>query len=199
MKYLVLYLAAGTITLALTLLQSHLEKKKHGPSLNDTMDELRLQKAGTWRRIAHKVIVPVLARIAVICVWPVAIVFLVQSVIEQRRLSKLAEDKKFRIREQDLSEQLSIDEIEKRERVDDPLGGAPNEPFGHRWSAWRTFADELQADASLWSFAATDDSDYETIRLEGYVHFDDGSAKSMFVTSRRPLRADDVNTMEHDS
>jgi hypothetical protein len=38
MRYLVLYLAFGVAALALTLLQSHLEKKKHGPSLSDTLD-----------------------------------------------------------------------------------------------------------------------------------------------------------------
>ena len=191
MRYLVLYLAVGAITLALTLLQSHLEKKKHGPSLSETMEELRLQKASTWQRIAHKIIVPVLAGIAIICVWPVAIVFLVQSVIEHRRLAKLEEDKKFRIREQDLIEQLSIDEIEKRERVDDPLEGAPNEPFGHLWPAWQTFVNELGADAILWSFAANDDTSHTAVRLEGYVHFDNGEAGSMFVTAKVPLSEED--------
>jgi hypothetical protein len=191
MRYLVPYLAVGAITLALTLLQSHLEKKKRGPSFSETMEELRLQKASTWQRIAHKIIVPVLAGVAIICVWPVAIVFLVQSVIEHRRLAKLEEDKKFRIREQDLIEQLSIDEIEKRERVDDPLEGAPNEPFGHLWPVWQTFVNELSADASLWSFAATDDTSHTAVRLEGYVHFDDGRAQSVFVTAKVPLSEED--------
>ena len=187
MKFLILYAVAGTITLVLTLLQSHLEKKKHGPSLGDTMEELRLQKASTWQRIGHKIIVPVLAGIAIICVWPVAIVFLVQSVIEHRRLAKLEEDKKFRIREQDLIEQLSIDEIEKRERVEDPLGGVPDKPFGHLWPAWQRFVKTLSADATLWSFAATDDTDYRKTKLEGYVHFDNGIAQSKFLTSKKSL------------
>ena len=191
MRYLVLYLAVGAITFALTLLQSHLEKKKHGPSFGETMEELRLQKASAWQRIAHKIIVPVLAGVAIICVWPVAIVFLVQSVIEHRRLAKLEEDKKFRIREQDLIEQLSIDEIEECERVDDPLGGAPDKPFGHLWPAWQAYVKELSADATLWSFAATDDTSHTAVRLEGYVHFDNGEAGSMFVTAKVPLSEED--------
>ena len=190
MRYLVLYFAVGVITLALTLLQSHLEKKKHGPSFGETMEELRLQKASTWQRIAHKIIVPVLAGVAIICVWPVAIVLLVQSVIEHRRLAKLEEDKEFRIQEQDLIEQLSIDEIEKRERVEDPLGGVPDEPFGHLWPTWRTFVNELNADVKLWSFAATDDTNYTAVKLEGYVHFDNGEAKSVFIASKKRLSED---------
>jgi hypothetical protein len=183
-RYLVLYLAIGVITLALTLLQSYLEKKKYGPSLSDTMDELRLQNAGAWQRIGHKIIVPVLAGIAVICVWPVAIVLLVKDLIKPRRSVEVAEKQEFRVREEDLIEQLSIDEIENRERIQDPLGGAPDEPFGHLWPAWQAFVNELSADASLWSFAATDDSDYEAIRLQGYVHFDNHRAESVFITSR---------------
>jgi hypothetical protein len=191
MRYLVLYLAFGVAALALTLLQSHLEKKKHGPSLSDTLDELRLQNASTWQRIAHKIIVPVLAGIAVICVWPVAVVLLVKDLIKPRHSENVDEKQEFRIREQDLIEQLSIAEIEKRERVDDPLEGAPNEPFGHLWPAWQTFVNELSADASLWSFAATDDTSHTAVRLEGYVHFDDGRIQSVFVTAKVPLSEED--------
>ena len=188
MRYLVLYLAIGAITLALTLLQSRLEKKKRGPSLSETMEELRLQKASTWQRIAHKIIVPVLAGIAIICVWPIAVVLLVKNLIKPRHSKEVAEKQAFRVRQQDLIEQLSIDEIEKRERVEDPLGGVPEEPFGHLWPAWQAFVNELSADAELWSFAATNDTSYETIRLEGYVDFGNGQAGSMFVTAKVPLK-----------
>jgi hypothetical protein len=191
MRYLFLYLAFGVATLALTLLQSRLEKKKHGPSLSDTLDELRLQNASTWQRIAHKIVVPVLAGIAIICVWPVAVVLLVKDLIKPRHSEDVAEKQEFRIREQDLIEQLSIDEIEKRERVEDPLGGVPDEPFGHIWPAWQAFVNELSADATLWSFAATDDTSYRAVRLEGYVHFDNDKAKSVFITSKKPLSDDD--------
>ena len=191
MRYLVLYLAFGVATLALTLLQSHLEKKKHGPSFGETMEELKLQKASTWQRIAHKVIVPVLAGIAVICVWPVAVVLLVKDLIKPRHSKDVAERKEFRVREQDLIEQLSIDEIEKRERVEDPLGGVPDEPFGHIWPAWQAFVNELSADATLWSFAATDDTSYRAVRLEGYVDFGNDGTESVFVTAKIPLSADD--------
>ena len=191
MRYLVLYLTAGAITLALTLLQSHLEKKKHGPSFSDRLEELRLQNAGTWQRIAHKIIVPLLAGVAIICVWPIAIILLVKDLIAPRHTEQTAEKQEFRIQEQDLIEQLSIDELEKHERVEDPLGGAPDEPFGHLWPAWRTFVNELSADVKLWSFAATDDTSYTTVKLEGYVHFDNGEAKSVFIASKKRLSEDD--------
>ena len=191
MRYLVLYLMVGVATLALTLLQSHLEKKKHGPSLSETLDELRLQEASTWQRIANKVIVPVLAGIAIICVWPVAVAFLVKDLTKPRRLKAVGEKQAFRVQEKDLIEQLSIAEIESRERVEDPLGGVPDKPFGHLWPAWNAFVNELSADATLWSFAATDDTSYEAVRLEGYVHFDESGTESIFLTAKMPLSVND--------
>jgi len=191
MKYLVLYLAAGAIALVLTLIQSYFVRKKHGPSFSETMDELRLQDASTWERLLHKIIVPALAGIAVICVWPAAIALLVKEKLQSRKPEEPAEKPVFRVQEQDLIEQLSIDEIEKRERVEDPLGGVPNEPFGHLWSAWQAFVDQLSADATLWSFAATDDTCYETRRVEGYVHFDEDGAESVFFAAKIPLSEED--------
>jgi hypothetical protein len=56
------------------------------------------------------------------------------------------------------------------------------------WPAWQAFVNELSADAKLWSFAATDDTSYTAMRLEGYVDFDNGQAGSVFVTAKVPLK-----------
>ena len=192
MKYLIIYLAAGTIALAFTLVQHYFTKKKHGPSISETMDDLRLQDAGRLEWIAHKVVVPALAGIGVICLWPVAIVLLIKETFESDVLpGEPAERPVFRVQEQDLIEQLSIDEIEKRELIEDPLGGVPNEPFGHLSHRWQAFVNELSDDAKLWSFAATDDLGYKSIRLEGYVQFDDDEAQSVFVAAKKPWSEED--------
>ena len=190
MSYVLLYLAAGVLTLVVTLVQSRVVKKKHGQSCHDAVYELTREKASIWKRFAHEILVPALAGLLVICFWPIAIFWLIQQAIEQRREKIRKEGRKFRVTKEDLIEKLSIEEIERCERVDDPLGGVPDKPFGHLWPAWRSFADKLNPDDTVWSFAATDNSSYEPVRLEGYVHFDHGGKESVLVIERKWLSED---------
>jgi hypothetical protein len=57
-------------------------------------------------------------------------------------------------RRDDLQEMLSIEVIETRERVIDPLGAVPVVPFGHLHSAWKAFLDGVGPDDAVWSFSA---------------------------------------------
>jgi hypothetical protein len=191
MNFVAIYVAAGVVTLAATLLQSHLEKKKRGPSFHDALYELTRGKAGLWKRFTHEILVPALAGLLVICFWPIAIFWLVKQSIQQRREAIEEAERKFRVTEEDLIEKLSIEEIERRERIDDPLGSVPDKPFGHLWPAWKSFADNLSPEDTIWSFAATDKSSYEPVRLGGYVAFDKSGAESRFITSRLPLPMDE--------
>ena len=49
---------------------------------------------------------------------------------------------------------LTLEEIEAREMVDDPLGAVPHVPFGHLNAAWRTFLESRANGDELWSFTA---------------------------------------------
>ena len=53
-----------------------------------------------------------------------------------------------------IKERLSIEDIEARERVIDPLGAVPELPFGHLHSAWKAFLEGISPDDALWSFSA---------------------------------------------
>jgi hypothetical protein len=192
MTYLLLYLAVGAITLVATLVQERSARKKHGRSLGDALYELRRDKASLWTRFAHEILLPALTGLVVICFWPVALFWLIKHAFGERQRKNQEEESKFRVRQEDLIEQLSIEEIERRERVDDPLGGTPDKPLGHLSPAWTAFVEELGDDSTLWSFAATDDSGYEAVRLEGYVDFSEKDTRSMFVTARRQLSQGDV-------
>jgi hypothetical protein len=51
-------------------------------------------------------------------------------------------------------ERLAVEEVEVRETVFDPIGAAPNRPFGHPHTAWRAFVDGRAERDELWSFSA---------------------------------------------
>jgi hypothetical protein len=54
-----------------------------------------------------------------------------------------------------LLEPLSVQQIEDREQVNDPLSAAPELPFGHLNPAWKALLQSRQPGDELWSFAAS--------------------------------------------
>jgi hypothetical protein len=67
-----------------------------------------------------------------------------------------------------LLERLSVQQIEKREQVSDPLGAAPELPFGHLNPTWTAFLQSTQSGDELWSFTARF-ADYSREQHSGYV------------------------------
>jgi len=52
-----------------------------------------------------------------------------------------------------LQERMTVNEIEQREIVTDPLHAVPEIPFGHLNEAWRKFISHLTPNREIWSFA----------------------------------------------
>lgn len=62
------------------------------------------------------------------------------------------EEREFAVEPADLQEQISIEEIEQREKVFDPMGAVPDLPFGHLHGAWQSFLSQRESDATIWTF-----------------------------------------------
>lgn len=78
---------------------------------------------------------------------------------------------------------ISVAEVEAWERVIDPLGAAPDRPFGFLNPQWQAFRSELQDGDILLPFHAVDHSDYwQTIR-EGYVQAGENTPGRFFITA----------------
>lgn len=169
MIYLKLYLAAGVVTLCAVWLQNWAQKRREvRPRFLDTLAELQGKKSLAMR-ILEDVVVPALAGLLVVAVWPFALVMLVKSELAYRKQAAEIEAKKFAITAGDLVEKVSVEEIEARERIEDPLGAVPDLPFGHLNNSWVAWRDALDAGAELWSFDAGW-SDYRGAqRITGYV------------------------------
>ena len=186
MKYLLIYLAAGVVTLVITVAQSRVDTRKHGKSLGDQLTELKLQKASAWQRFMHKIMVPVLAGVLVILVWPIALFMVIKDAFTGRSEKLTTAGDKFIVSEQDLLEKLSIEEIEERETVHDPLGAVPKEPFGHLSPEWQRFKENLQPGDLLWSFESSYDSAWQTVETRsGYVVSSASRLGPHFLTHRK--------------
>ena len=124
--------------------------------------------AGTFPASTFDIIASGLFAVGVVLTWPALILFLARdrwrSLSTGDRDSKQALDseepdsspksKPFRVLEEHLIEELTPPEIEEREWVSDPLGGAPERPFGHLHSVWASFLKNLPPEGRLWKFSA---------------------------------------------
>lgn len=101
-------------------------------------------------------------------------------------------DPEFTVRPQHLLEQISLEEIERRERVADPLHAVPDLPFGHLNGAWKAFLQgRTEAAGELWSFSAREPTPWGQDQLRsGYVFVRRGTPEAHFLTVWKDLPGD---------
>lgn len=97
----------------------------------------------------------------VIAIWPVALFLQIREILAYRanppnpatltRPPKVF--KKFAITRNDLGQQLTVQEIDERERVIDPMGAVPDVPFGFLNSGWLRFMAKAKPKDSIWTFS----------------------------------------------
>ncbi len=92
----------------------------------------------------------------------------------------------FAITSSDLIELLTIEAIELREMVSDPLNAAPNVPFGHLNPAWKDFIAELGTEDQLWSFSSVWKLSFGGHELKkGYVIVTNNAIGRHFLTMNK--------------
>lgn len=91
-------------------------------------------------------------------IWPVVLVMLL---IGHLRKPDAAQDDRerdaypaFELGPDHLVEPLTVEQIERRELVDDPLHAVPPVPFGFLHESWQALRAQLQPGDELWSFDA---------------------------------------------
>ncbi len=90
-------------------------------------------------------------------IWPIAVWVVVWDIfaaIKRGNVAYREPDPQDRFYAKDnLTEIVSIDQAESRERIMDPLGRVPPVPFGHLSVGWKRFlARKPSAEAQLWAF-----------------------------------------------
>lgn len=92
----------------------------------------------------NNVVVPALAAVAVVVVWPVAVYLKGREVFSKKESTGLEQEREFAVECGHLREALTVPQIEAREEVSDPMGAVPDLPFRHLNAAWKSFIDGVQ-------------------------------------------------------
>lgn len=127
--------------------------------------------------------VEILTLCAITAVWPIALVVQIKD-IKTYAANPPARFKKFKVSRKHLTKQLSVQEVEKLEIVEDPLGCVPNVPFGFLNQAWRQFLTNLSPMDTLWAFSAQEVSGFTLEEREGYAIVRFGWVRRSMLTSR---------------
>ena len=154
MIYLYWYLGIGAVVLIFMVAYHKLTKQKDDNLLSDILADLRPERKKLWFRLLNDVLGPALVGTLIVPFWPVLVFLKVKELFFGEPARGAVDEPEFAVTRDDLQTQLSVQEIEQREMVFDPLGAAPNVSFGHLNAAWKQFCEGLEPDDSLWSFTA---------------------------------------------
>jgi hypothetical protein len=194
MIYLYWYLGIGVAVLAVVFGAHRLTKKEESESLRDLLDAVNPDRKKRSYRILNNLVVPVLAAIAVVVVWPAALYMKGKEIIGKKNESVPGEEREFAVERGHLQERLTVEQIGAREVVADPLGAVLDLPFGHLHAAWKTFLEGVGENDELWSFTAPWQTTWggKEIRT-GYVRVRGGTPANYFLTMRKDMEEDPVD------
>jgi hypothetical protein len=168
-----IYFGVGLLV-CLAVVTSHLwVKHRQASSLTDALKSLNPSRQRFWYRVLEDIVVPGLAFILVWLVWPVAIGFkffeMYQKKDAEANSERLAKARVFVLKEDALVREMTVAEIEEANMVIDPLGAAPNLPFGHLNAVWVEFRDGLGVGETLHLFESVGPNAFRKQMIWGYA------------------------------
>lgn len=180
----IVYLGTGILVLLGVAVEKFFHRRKASKWM-ELAEEIRLSNMTNKQKIIEKFILPAIVIVLLLFAWPVAIVL----AILQRKKSETEQDistkwepEIFAVKREHLIEPFTLTDIEYREIIDDPMGGAPRKPFGHFNRQWEQFKTLLKPGDVLWSFKAKWGNHDRTAELkEGYALLEDEIIKSFFI------------------
>jgi hypothetical protein len=196
MSLVIGYLAVGVVVLCVMVA---IERwRDRGRSASTRAVDLRALPAAhatMWQRLLDRFVSPLLGGTVFVVLWPLmlALQFWTRPAGKERTDGEgepwlFPREREFAVGPGDLLEQFPAEEIERRERVSDPLGAVPDLPFGHLHPAWQAFLAKRGPGDALWSFSThwTTAWGHEELR-EGYVIVRESVIGQHFLTVWRSL------------
>lgn len=191
MIYLYWYLGIGAVVLIAMVAFHKLTQRKDDNSLSDVLADLRAERKSLRFLLLNDVLGPALVGTLVVPFWPVLVFFKVKELIFGEPARGPVDEPEFAVTRDDLQTQLGLQEIEQLEMVFDPMGAAPNVPFGHLNAAWKKFCEGLEPNDSLWSFTAPWTSAWGSKDIrQGYVILRGEEIGAHFVTVWKDIEED---------
>ena len=183
MIYLYAYLSAGVVVWLALLLENYLSGSARLAGTSAILDALHPERKTRRYRILARLVAPVLSAVGVVLLWPFGLAMKLQDMAAQRARIKREEADTFKLKATDLVERMSLADIAQREMVHDPLGAAPQVPFGHAHAAWQKFLDALQPGDEIWRFSAQSTLSWGPLEhRRGYAIKRQGQVGAYFMT-----------------
>jgi len=156
MNYIIGYLLLGVLILSIIYISSRMDKSKDAEDLRNIYDLIGRGPKSLKEKILDKLIAPVIAGTLAILFWPGVIIWVIKDRLSKRAYKNKTKSKPkiFKVKQEHLKDQVSIEDIEAMEMVTDPLNAVPEIPFGHLNSVWKNFKEKMQPEDKIWSFSA---------------------------------------------
>ena len=121
MIYVQWYLGVGIVVLAALFINHKIIRKYEPTSFHDILAATDPDRHKLSYKILNNVAVPLLG----LCIWPLAIYLIIQDYFQIPRNELRDDPPLFSVKPEDLTERLTINEIERRETYLDPLLAVP--------------------------------------------------------------------------
>jgi hypothetical protein len=154
LSYFLTYVGVGVIALVLCRIINWLKLRYRNRFVADLLASVAkppspFQLADTLKDIGSWLLA--------LAIWPLAVLIVAGDWLSALRRGEIPHrelDPEARFYAKDnLTEIITIDEAESRERVSDPLGRVPAAPFGHLSAGWKSFLERQPSNkAELWAF-----------------------------------------------
>ncbi len=184
--YAIGYLIIGALILVAISVVHRMDNSEEAKSMR-RIHKIIAPSPKTWHeKLILLIIVPVIAATIAVLFWPVVIVWIINNKLSARTYKnrEIKEPDVFKVKNEYLKEQISIEGVEALEMVKDPLGAVPEIPFGHLNSAWKKLKGKIQSKDELWSFSAqwTSEWGYKDLRT-GYAIVTEDNVTNFFIAS----------------
>lgn len=190
MIYLYWYLGISAGSMLLWILYYKFVEEKREQSTRGVASTFQSTREGGLSRILN-VLGTALAGLIFVPFFPVLFFFEMKSRFFDKGKRTPSEEPEFAVTRNDLQTQLSLKEIEQLEMVFDPLGAAPNVPFGHLNASWKKFCEGMEPHDSLWSFTAQWASAWGSKDIrQGYVIVRGEEIGAHFITVWKDIEED---------
>ena len=183
MIYLYGYLCVG-IAILLPAIRNYVQtEKKETETLRAFLEALHPERKKFSYRFLYYIVTPVLASICLIAFWPVELYIKIRGLFPEKEKIDSVKNHEFAVTRADLLEHLTIQQIEQREMISDPLNAVPALPFGYLHNVWQQFLADQEGPRELWSFSAMRQSNWGEQQIRsGYVVVKDGVPGKFMVT-----------------
>lgn len=189
------YLVVGSLILLVIWVHHRLTTTRKSNWVKAALAASDPQRRTPRYRVLSDFAAPALASLFIWALWPIALAMVVkwkrEAQREERNLQEQreAKEKQAAVEMSELIERISIQAIESRETVHDPLNAAPAVPFGHMGASWIAFRSKLLPEDEIWSFEAmrSDELGFQE-QTRGYAAVRNGQIVAHFIKRRKKAR-----------